>query len=153
MAKYQIFQNTLRFNTIDLPFINKTVPGHKIMELTRFIMTGFIGLLIDFFFTWLFKDYMEFNKYFSNGIGFTFAVINNYTLNRLWTFKSNDKAIARQFSIFLILSVCGLLLSTFFLFLIHQKCNVPFYVSKAIVVVLVFIWNYMTNSLITFRKT
>ncbi len=131
--------------------INKLFDKKKILQLTRFIITGFVGLFIDFLFTWLCKEYMGMDKYLSNAVGFSFAVINNYVLNRLWTFKSNDEAIAKQFTTFLLVSLAGLILNTSFLYLIHQKMEMNFYVAKCIVVAIVFAWNYIANSKLTFK--
>ncbi|MBC7587200.1 MAG: GtrA family protein [Chitinophagaceae bacterium] len=137
---------------MELAFTHKIIGNKKLMQLARFALSGFVGLLIDFFFTWLCKEYFGLNKYLSNGIGFSMAVINNYILNRIWTFKNKEAAIAKQFIIFLSVSIIGLLISTSFLFLIHQKLNVNFYISKALVVLIVFVWNYTANSKLTFKK-
>ena len=137
---------------MELALYHKMLGNKKLMELTRFILTGFTGLLIDFFFTWLCKEYFGWNRYLSNGIGFSIAVINNYILNRVWTFKSKAGSIAKQFLTFLIVSIIGLFICTVFLFLFHQKLHVPFYISKAMVVLIVFIWNYAVNSRLTFKK-
>lgn len=131
--------------------INKVLDRKKIVQLTRFVITGFVGLLIDFLFTWICKEYLGMDKYLSNAIGFTFAVVNNYVLNRLWTFKSNDNAIAKQFTTFLLVSLAGLMLNTSFLYLIHHKMGMNFYVTKCMVVAIVFVWNYIANSKLTFK--
>lgn len=131
---------------------NKILSNQKLLQLARFIITGFVGLMIDFLFTWLCKDVFYWNKYVANGMGFSLAVFNNYILNRVWTFKSKETSIAKQFILFVAISLIGLVLSTTFLFLIHQKMQLPFYLSKALVVVIVFIWNYTANSIFTFKK-
>jgi len=137
---------------MELAFTQKIFGNKKLLQLTRFMLTGFVGLFIDFCFTWLCKEYFGWNKYLSNGIGFSMAVINNYILNRIWTFKSMDNASPKQFVTFLIVSLIGLSISTVFLFFIHHKLLVPFYISKAIVVLIVFLWNYTANSKFTFKK-
>ncbi len=137
---------------MELAFAHKVLSNHKLQQLFRFVLTGFIGLLIDFFFTWLCKEQFGWNRYLSNGIGFSMAVINNYILNRVWTFKSRDSYIAKQFITFLVVSIIGLSISTCCLFLVHQKFHFPFYISKAMVVLIVFVWNYLANSKLTFKK-
>ena len=126
--------------------------NQKLRQLIRFIITGFVGLIIDFFITWLCKEHFGWNKYIANATGFSFAVVNNYILNRLWAFRNRSKKIAKQFISFFIISIVGLCLSTLFLYLIHQELSINFYISKAMVVIIVFIWNYTANSLITFKK-
>lgn len=124
------------------------------MDFIRFIkfgMVGFSGLVIDFFITWLFKEKIGLNKYLSNGLGFLFGVVNNYFLNKYFTFQNKDSHLASQFFSFLIISVIGFLLNTIFLYLLQKNTKINFYVCKAIVTVLVFFWNFSANTLYTFK--
>lgn len=124
------------------------------MDFIRFIkfgMVGFSGLVIDFFITWLFKEKIGLNKYLSNGLGFLFGVVNNYFLNKYFTFQNNDSHLASQFFSFLIISIIGFLLNTIFLYLLQKNTKINFYVCKAIVTVLVFFWNFSANTLYTFK--
>ena len=100
---------------------HQILSNKKFRQLIRFMITGFIGLVIDFLVTWLCKEHYGWNKYIANATGFSFAVVNNYILNRLWAFRNRSKKIAKQFFSFLIISIAGLALSTIFLYLIHQK--------------------------------
>lgn len=138
---------------MELVLNHKLFSGKKLLTLARFIITGFIGLLIDFSVTWLCKEHLGLNRYVSNGLGFSIAVINNYILNRIWTFKNKQKNIIQQFGRFFLISLIGLGISTLFLFFIHTQLNINFYVSKAVVVIVVFIWNYSANTMITFKKS
>ncbi|RKS99180.1 GtrA family protein [Flavobacterium sp. 123] len=125
------------------------------MDLIRFIkfgMVGFSGLVIDFFITWLFKEKIGLNKYFSNGLGFLFGVVNNYFLNKYFTFHNNDTHLASQFFNFLIISVIGFALNTTLLYLLQKNTKINFYVCKAIVTIMVFFWNFSANALYTFKK-
>jgi putative flippase GtrA len=121
-----------------------------VIKIIRFGLTGGIGFCIDFGITYLCKEKFDWNKYVANATGFTTAVVNNYILNRIWTFQSTDPQIARQFLLFLIISLIGLALNTSLLYYLHERKNKHFYLSKLFAVVLVFIWNFSANSLITF---
>ena len=48
-------------------------------------------------------------------ISFIAAVVNNYTWNKVWTFHDKQKAIGKQFLVFLAVSIVGLCLNLFFL--------------------------------------
>lgn len=122
-----------------------------ISKVFRFGLTGFIGFVIDFAITYLCKEKLHINKFVSNGLGFVFAVINNFILNRKWTFESTDPAIVRQFSLFLAISVIGLAIYTGLLYFFNVKKKKRFYLSKLLAVMVVFIWNFTANSLITFH--
>lgn len=123
----------------------------QLVRLAKFGMVGCTGIVIDFSVTWLCKEKLKWNKYVANSTGFSFAVVNNYLLNRYYTFQNNDPGISLQFLKFLLISIVGLALSTGLLYLIQKNTRVNFYISKAIVIGLVFIWNYTINSLFTFQ--
>jgi putative flippase GtrA len=124
------------------------------MDLIKFLkfgLVGFSGLVIDFAITWICKEKLLFNKYLSNSFGFLFGVVNNYFLNKYFTFHNNDNHVATQFLSFLIISIIGFLLNTSFLYLLQKNTKINFYVCKAIVTIIVFFWNFTANSLYTFK--
>ncbi|WP_269221669.1 MULTISPECIES: GtrA family protein [Flavobacterium] len=124
------------------------------MDLIKFLkfgLVGFSGLVIDFAITWICKEKLLFNKYLSNSFGFLFGVVNNYILNKYFTFHNNDNHVATQFLSFLIISIIGFLLNTSFLYLLQKNTKINFYVCKAIVTIIVFFWNFTANSLYTFK--
>ena len=123
----------------------------QLVRLAKFGMVGCTGIVIDFTVTWLCKEKLKWNKYIANSTGFSFAVVNNYLLNRYYTFQNNDPGISLQFFKFLLISLIGLALSTGLLSFIQKKTSLNFYISKAVVIGLVFIWNYSINSLFTFH--
>lgn len=120
-------------------------------KVVRFGITGIIGMIIDFGVTYLLRDKLKWNKYLANTCGFTLAVINNYILNRFWTFQSTQDWLP-EFEKFALFSVIGLVLNNSFIYLFHEKFKIHFYVSKAIAVFLVFFWNFFSNSILNFNK-
>lgn len=117
----------------------------------KFGLVGLLGMIIDFGITWLCKEKLKWNKYVANGCGFTLAVVSNYSINRLWTFTSNNPHWLKEFSIFLTVSLIGLLLNTTFLYFFHQKKNKNFYLAKFLAILIVFIWNFLANFFFNFK--
>lgn len=124
--------------------------GHKMWKVVKFAITGGIGFIIDFLFTWFFKERIGLNQYAANGIGFSMAVLSNFCLNKFWTFNNKGK-IGFQFGYFALFSLIGLALNTFLVFCLVQYCKLNFYLSKCIAIGLVFIWNFLVNNFITFK--
>ena len=125
------------------------------MQLSRFVKFGLVGctgIVMDFCITWLCKEELHWNKYLSNTLGFSFAVVNNYLLNRYFTFKQTGVVITLQFLKFLTISLIGLALSNLLLLLILKNTGINFYISKALVIAIVFFWNYSANFLYTFKR-
>ena len=122
-----------------------------ILKMIKFGLVGLLGMIIDFGITWLCKEKLKLNKYVANGCGFTLAVLSNYTINRRWTFTSNNPQWLKEFSIFLTVSLIGLLLNTTFLYFFHQKKNKNFYLAKFLAILIVFIWNFLANFFFNFK--
>lgn len=120
-------------------------------KLTKFGLTGLVGLAIDFGVTWFFKEKIKVNKYLANAAGFTLAVCCNYWINRNWTFSSNNPQWLQEFGKFLGISLIGLLLNTGFLYFFHNKRNANFYLAKFMAILLVFVWNFSANFIFTFK--
>ncbi len=121
-----------------------------ISRIIRFGIVGCTGIIIDFSVTWLGKEKLRINKFAANAAGFAAAVINNYLLNRIWTFKNNDPAVIKQFVSFMLIAIIGLLLNTAILYLLNEKKKYPFYRSKLAAIAFVFCWNFVANSMLTF---
>ena len=117
----------------------------------KFGVVGIMGVGIDFFITWLCKEKMGLNKYLSNAIGFSFAVANNFLWNRYWTFDATNQSFAEQFIKFVIIAIAGLAINSILLFLILKILRINFYVTKLLVIGLVFFLNFYMNTLFTFH--
>lgn len=86
----------------------------------KYTIVGASGTAIDIFgFAGLLK-YTNLNRFIAATISFIAAVVNNYTWNKKWTFHDRNKAIGGQFFKFLVVSIGGLLLNLFFLWLFGQ---------------------------------
>lgn len=116
----------------------------------KFGVVGFSGVFVDFGVTWLCREKLRLNQYVANSIGFLCAVVSNYTLNRVWTFQSQDPAVATQFSKFLLASLIGLALNNGIIYLLNERLRLNFYVAKLIATAVVTVWNFWANYTFTF---
>jgi putative flippase GtrA len=119
-------------------------------KMLRFGVCGMAGMVLDFSITWLCKEKLKWNKYAANSAGFAVAVVNNYLLNRLWTFNDHSAKVLPQFTSFIAVSLVGLLLNNLLLALFHQKLKMNFYFAKLFAIGVVFLWNYFGSSYFTF---
>ena len=120
-------------------------------RLIKFCVVGCSGMIVDFFFTWLCKEKLKWNKYISNSIGFILAATNNYIWNRIWTFQSQNLEVAREYMSFFVISLIGLGLNNLIIYLVHEKLHFNFYLSKIIAIGCVTIWNFSLNYVFTFH--
>jgi putative flippase GtrA len=121
-----------------------------LIKFIRFCLVGFSGMVIDFGTTWLLKEKVRINKYIANSTGFILAATSNYFLNRIWTFHSHNQQIITEYSSFILISLAGLAINNFVIFILHGRLKMNFYFSKLIAVLIVTCWNFVLNYLITF---
>ena len=122
-----------------------------VMRFIRFGIVGASGMIVDFGVTWFCKEKLRWNKYVSNSLGFILAASNNYFWNRLWTFHSESVEIVREYSTFVLIALVGLGLNNLIIWLLHEKAQLNFYLSKLIAIGCVMIWNFSMNYVFTFR--
>ena len=121
-----------------------------LIKFLKFGIVGFSGLFVDFGITYVCKEWLKIQKYIANSIGFTAAASSNYILNRVWTFRSHDPNIAVEYTEFLIISLIGLAINNFMLWLILTKFKINFYLAKLFAIGVVTVWNFLANYFITF---
>ncbi|BDC99045.1 GtrA family protein [Persicobacter psychrovividus] len=121
-----------------------------ILKLLKFGAVGFSGLFIDFGITYITKEKLKWHKYLANSLGFIFAASNNFVWNRLWTFQSHDPKVLMQYSQFIGVSLIGLILNNFIIYIFNDRLKVNFYISKVIAVGFVTVWNFFVNYYFTF---
>ena len=122
-----------------------------IQKFIKFCVVGFSGMVIDFGTTWILKEKVKVNKYIANSTGFILAASSNYIWNRYWTFQSENSHVVTEYFSFIIISLIGLAINNFLIYILSDKMKFNFYLSKLIAIGVVTVWNFVLNYLITFR--
>jgi putative flippase GtrA len=87
---------------------------------------------------------------FASGLAFAVAVVNNYLLNRWWTFRSSG-TMRTEFLKFLVVSVAGLVLNEIVFSVFRAELHVNVLVSQLVAIVCVLPLNFAVNKLWSFR--
>jgi putative flippase GtrA len=109
-------------------------------------------MAIDFSTTWCCKERLKWNPYLANATGFSLAVINNFLLNKYFTFHDPHPLNVSQFMRFLVFAIIGLCINTSLLWLLQRYTRLHFYMAKLTAIGIVFFWNYFSNALFTFKQ-
>jgi putative flippase GtrA len=123
-----------------------------LVKFIKFGIVGFSGVFVDFGVTYACKEWLKIQKYVANSIGFVVAASSNYLFNRIWTFRSNNPEVAREYTEFFVISLVGLGLANLIVYLIHGRLKHNFYLSKLFAIGMVTIWNFFANYYITFAR-
>lgn len=118
-----------------------------------FSLVDLLGMVIDFTVTYICKEYLRWQKYLSNTLGFLTAVCSNFIFNRSWTFESRNPAIGKEFATFTFVSLIGLMINSAVLWLLHQRLKVSFYYAKVVATGITVVWNFFANLCFTFNES
>lgn len=123
-----------------------------IFKIIKFGIVGFLGFVIDFGLTYVFKEKLKMNKFVANALGFLISALVNFTVNRIWTFENHNPDLAMQLGKFMAIASVALMLNSLIIYILNGKIRINFYVSKIIAVLFVMFYNFIMNSLFTFVK-
>ena len=87
---------------------------------------------------------------FASGLAFAVAVVNNYLLNRRWTFRSSG-TMSTEFIKFLVVSICGLVLNELVFWVFRAQLELHVMVSQLLAIACVLPFNFIVNKLWSFR--
>ena len=120
-------------------------------QLAKFCVVGASGYVVNLgVYVLLFK--FAGLHYLPAAVGsFLVAVANNYTLNRLWTFKEHQGSVAYQGPRFLVVSTLALGANLVILYLL-VKLGVGAIPAQAVAIILVTPLNFIGNKLWSFRR-
>lgn len=130
-------------------------------EITRFLkfaIVGAIGMVVDLAVLTFAREVLGLPLSVAVGLGFSVAVISNFTWNRLWTFpESRTRPIATQLGQFTVINLIGLALNELIVLGLHPLfgevlVDPPAYLAaKVIAIGVVLFWNYGANRIWTYR--
>ena len=133
----------------------------------KFATVGALGSVTDFTILYLLFEVAGLFLALANFFSFSAAVLQNFLLNRWWTFpESQDRNTRRQMAKFALVSVVGLGLSTVVLLFVDQLLR-PYWIdwmsnpdlgfsisykfAKLFSIGVVLFWNFAANRLWTYK--
>jgi putative flippase GtrA len=126
--------------------------SYHFLQLTRYGLVGLAALVFDYLILVLLTEYAHINHLSSAVAGFLVGLLVNYSLAIKFVFKESkldDKR--KEFFIFSIIGVFGLLLTIALMWLLTDFFSVHYTVSKAVAVVIVFFSNFYARKIILFN--
>lgn len=117
-------------------------------QITKFAVVGGTAFIIDYFGMIFLTEVLHINYLISSIISFTLSVIYNYVLNVRWVFTVNNQlSRQKQFVIFVLLSVVGLLLNTLFMWMFTDLVHLDYRIAKIIATALVMVYNFISRKI------
>ena len=117
-----------------------------INKIIRFSIVGGIATIIDFVCLYIFKEFLNFNVILANTLSFIISVTYNYIASITWVFDTNkNKNKKIQFILFIIFSIVGLIINNIILYILTDKLNIYYLISKVVATLTVMIFNFVTR--------
>ena len=123
-----------------------------IIQLFKFSIVGVIAAIIDFGVLTFLKEIINLNVLLSSAVAFSVSVIANYILSMMFVFKGGDRGKTKEFVIFVALSIGGLILNQFLMWLGVSVLLFHYLFVKVFACVFVAIYNFITRKIFLERN-
>jgi putative flippase GtrA len=121
------------------------------LQLVRFGIVGGAGFAVNLAVYALFVHPFGVDYHVAAVVAWLVAVVNNFVLNRHWTFDARDGLVHFQAMRFLVVSLCALVVSLFLLTLLVEGAGLPKVAAQALAVAASMPLNFLGNKLWSFR--
>lgn len=123
----------------------------RFLPFIKYCIVGATGTFIDLAALYIFVEYLEFPVLLGATFSFLLAVINNFLLNKLWTFKNKSPNYRKLFIKFLTVALVGLGLTLSSMHLLVNILGLWYMLAKMLSSGIVLTWNFLGNKLWTFK--
>lgn len=117
----------------------------------KYCTVGVLGTSIDVGVLWLLVHFGGWPVLAATTVSFTVSVLNNFILNKIWTFRHPSQNYRKLFIKFIIVSIGGLILTNLLMWLFVHAIEIWYIWAKLITSGIVLIWNFLVNKHWTFR--
>ena len=124
-----------------------------LIQLIKFGIVGVIAAIIDFGVLVLLKEVFYVDVLFASATAFCVSVIANYILSMTFVFKGGKNSKAKEFVVFVALSIGGLLLNQLVMWLGTDVLEFYYIWVKFFACVFVPIYNFVTRKIFLEKKT
>jgi putative flippase GtrA len=129
-------------------------------QFVKFAMVGATGTVVNLvvlkatLFLWgrLIGDPTFSVELFASGLAFGVAVVNNYLLNRWWTFRATGSFSVQALKFFIV-SCAGLGLNELAFWVFRGQLDIGVLISQGLAILCVLPFNFVVNKLWSFRET
>ena len=113
------------------------------IQIFKFVVVGGIATLIDWIIYFVLFNYFHIFPLISNIISYSISVIYNFIMSVKWVFDTKDKSMKRLLFEFIILSLIGLIISEFIIWLFLEILSFNSIIAKILSTLIVMIINFI----------
>lgn len=117
------------------------------LQLIKFGIVGIIATFVDVGVLVVLKELLHVDVLLASAISFCVSVTVNYILSMSFVFKGKKQSKLREFVIFVFLSIGGLCLNQFILWIGVKFTSIYYLTVKLLAMVIVPIYNFITRKI------
>lgn len=130
----------------------KDPSGNMLVQLLRYLISGGVAFVVDASLLYLLTEWIGLHYLLSTVLSYSVGLVITYMFSILWVFDARTlDNRAAEFSVFALIGVMGLGLTSLLMWLFTSKLGLFYLLSKVVVTVIVFIWNFIAKKLLLFR--
>lgn len=134
-------------------FIPKLFSRSNIKEFIKFGIVGAIGTFVNLSILYFLTEIVNIYYIISEIIAFSVSVINNYILNKKWTFNETLKEnIVRKYFKYAITCLLSLFVNLFILFILVEFYDFWYIFAEVVAIGGAFLFNFVGSKLWTFNN-
>ena len=127
--------------------IKKLLNNKLFQQIIKFGIVGGLAFIIDYGIYTLLSQLLGIYYILASIISFSISVIFNYILSIKWVFDVTKKQTTKEFIIFIVLSVIGLIINSIILYICVELFNIHDMIGKIIATIIVMVYNFITRKI------
>ena len=127
--------------------IKKLLNNKLFKQIIKFGIVGGLAFIIDYGIYTLLSQLLGIYYILASIISFSISVIFNYILSIKWVFDVTKKQTTKDFIIFIVLSVIGLIINSIILYICVELFNIHDMIGKIIATIIVMVYNFITRKI------
>ena len=124
-----------------------------LMQIIKFGIVGVVATVIDFGVLSFLKEVLSVDVLVASAISFSVSVIANYILSMLFVFQGSKDNKLKEFAIFVLLSVGGLLLNQLIMWIGTEFVSAYYLWVKLFATFFVPVYNFITRKIFLEKKS
>jgi putative flippase GtrA len=121
-------------------------------KFARYLFVGGGCAVLDLLLLFLFVNYLHIWYLYAATISFIITLGLSYIGQKYFTFRNYENNHKKQLTIFFVVAIVGLVINVSFMFIFVSWMNLWYMLASVITKFIVFIWNFIANQKLTFKK-
>lgn len=117
----------------------------------KYLISGSTGALINLSTLYILTEFAGLHYMMSAVIAFFVSLSVSFNLQKRWTFRNGDTKVARQVSVYLIITFSNLLLNMLFLYILADIFHVWYMLAQVLIYGFIAVYSFVLYRVVVFK--